>query len=412
TPAAEPQSGADKVRLEQRYRTLIEEIPAVTFFASLEGGANELYVSPQIEALLGFTQREWLEDPVLWFRQLHPEDMARWHEEFAKTLVTGEAFRSNYRFMAKDGRTVWVHGEAKVVRDAQGRPLFLQGIAFDITERIEAEQVLRRSREELERLVEQRTAELRADIAKREQVEETLRKANEQLRQKSEEIEQFVYAVSHDLKSPLVTCDNFAGLAAQDLAEGRYEELREDLNRIRHAVGKMRIAIEDLLELSRIGRISSELRLVDVGALVRQLVEEMSDTIRSAGAVVEIQPDMPNLWADSDRLASLFENLLSNALKYGCSDAEARVWVGGQQLPGEIRYFVRDAGPGIAPEFHKKVFGLFQRLDARKEGSGVGLAIVSKVAELHSGRAWVESQPGQGATFWVALPERRPGGDE
>ena len=118
---------SEKKRLEARYRTLVEEIPAVTFLASLDGGLSELYVSPQIEELLGFSQKEWLENPILWYTQLHEEDQERWHQEFALTLNSAEPFRSVYRFRARDGRVVWVYGEAKVGRDSDGSPLFCRG---------------------------------------------------------------------------------------------------------------------------------------------------------------------------------------------------------------------------------------------------------------------------------------------
>ncbi|HXG13003.1 MAG TPA: PAS domain S-box protein [Gemmataceae bacterium] len=145
-------------KAEARFRTLVESIPVVTFMASLDESVNELYVSPQIEMLLGFTQKEWLENPVLWYEQLHPDDRDRWHAEFARTCATGERFRSEYRFLARDGRVVWVHGEAQVVRDADGRPLFMQGIAYDITESKRAEQTLRELNEMLEQRVRERTA--------------------------------------------------------------------------------------------------------------------------------------------------------------------------------------------------------------------------------------------------------------
>jgi PAS domain S-box-containing protein len=147
----------EKKRLVARYRTLVEEIPAVTFMASFDGGVSELYVSPQIVDLLGFTQKEWLENPVLWYSQLHEDDKERWHTEFARTCASAEPFRSVYRFIARDGRVVWVHGEARVVRDADGRPVFLQGVAFDITEQQEAA-----------RLLEQRVAERTAALAESE----------------------------------------------------------------------------------------------------------------------------------------------------------------------------------------------------------------------------------------------------
>ena len=163
---------SDRKRMEARYRTLVEGIPAVTFMAALDEGDNEFYVSPQIEVMLGFTQDEWLGDPFLWYRQLHPDDRQRWGIEFARTCASGVNFRSEYRFISRDGREVWVHGEARVVRDEQGRPLFLQGIAFDITESKRAEQALLQSAEELERKVRERTAELqeatlRAELASR-----------------------------------------------------------------------------------------------------------------------------------------------------------------------------------------------------------------------------------------------------
>ena len=129
-----------KVRAaELRYRTLVEQIPAVTFMAVLGEGDNEIYVSPHIEALLGFTQAEWLENPFLWYSQLHPDDREIWHAEFARGIRTGGPFRAECRFLARDGRVVWVRGEARLIKDEVGRPLFLQGVAFDITESKRAE---------------------------------------------------------------------------------------------------------------------------------------------------------------------------------------------------------------------------------------------------------------------------------
>jgi PAS domain S-box-containing protein len=120
--------------VEQRMRTLVEQIPAVTFMAVLGKGKNELYVSPHIEHMLGYTQEEWLADPFLWYFSLHPDDRKLWTEEFARGCQEGGPFRAQCRFIARDGRVVWVHGEARVVKDELGRPELLQGVAFDITE--------------------------------------------------------------------------------------------------------------------------------------------------------------------------------------------------------------------------------------------------------------------------------------
>jgi PAS domain S-box-containing protein len=148
-PSEERAQAQASKRAEARYRTLVEQIPAVTFMASLEEGDNEIYIGPQIESLLGYTQKEWLDDPVLWFHRMHPDDQERWNAEFARGCAVGGPFRADCRFFARDGRTVWVHGEARVVRDAEGRPLFIQGVAFDITDIKAAEERMREAQETL-----------------------------------------------------------------------------------------------------------------------------------------------------------------------------------------------------------------------------------------------------------------------
>jgi PAS domain S-box-containing protein len=147
---------SDRKREEAKFRALIENIPAVTFIAPLDRSAPELYVSPQIEQMLGFSQAEWLADPVLWHRQLHPDDQERWNSQFAPTCAEATPFRSVDRFIAKDGRVVWVHGSANLVADSDGRLLFLQGVAFDVTAIKEAEEALRE---------QARLATLRADVS-------------------------------------------------------------------------------------------------------------------------------------------------------------------------------------------------------------------------------------------------------
>jgi PAS domain S-box-containing protein len=141
---------------EARYRGLIEQIPAVTFLARLTGGRNEMYVSPQIESLLGFTQDEWISDPVLWYRQTHPEDRERVSRTFAASCFSGKPFHEVFRVLTKKGETVWVDAAAKLVRDQQGGLLFLQGVGFDVTEQF-------RAVEARELLLREQTARAQAD---------------------------------------------------------------------------------------------------------------------------------------------------------------------------------------------------------------------------------------------------------
>lgn len=171
-----------------RYRTLVEQIPAVVFMAFLDKGIGEAYVSPQIEAMLGFSQEEWLNDPVRWYQHIHSDDKERWSIEAAQMFLTGEPLKSVYRVLARDGRVIWFHCEAKMVRRDNGRPWFIHGVGFDITELKQAERALKEAHDELEMRVLQRTAELKKanlelqlEIAERERAEMELRKARDEL---------------------------------------------------------------------------------------------------------------------------------------------------------------------------------------------------------------------------------------
>lgn len=129
--------------VEAKYRALVEQLPAVVFMAYLDRGIGEAYVSPQIEATLGFSQAEWLEDPVLWYRQVHPDDKDRWSREASEMFLSGKPLRSAYRVIARDGQVIWFHCEARMIRHPDGRPWFIHGVAFDITD-------LKRTEEELQ----------------------------------------------------------------------------------------------------------------------------------------------------------------------------------------------------------------------------------------------------------------------
>lgn len=137
---------------DARYQTLIEQIPAVVFMAFLDKGIGEAYVSPQIEAILGYTQEEWLNDPVRWYQKIHPDDKDRWSVEAAELFLLGNPLKSLYRVIASDGRVVWFHCEAKMVRNQDGRPWFIHGVAFDITELKSAEDAVKKSAEQLQTL--------------------------------------------------------------------------------------------------------------------------------------------------------------------------------------------------------------------------------------------------------------------
>ena len=236
--------------------------------------------------------------------------------------------------------------------------------------------------------------------------ERRLQQTHDELQQKNHEMEQFTHTVSHDLKTPLVTIQGFSSQLRRDLGESRLDRLPDFVNRIQNATERMKSLIDGLLDLSRIGRLVAPSETVDISKLVGQLVEQHREEILAEGAVVDVQPDMPAVYGDPVRIAQVFENLLANAIRYGRGPDSLQIRIGSERHGEETRFFVRDNGPGVAPEYHEQIFQLFERLNRKTEGTGVGLAIVRRVAELHGGKAWVESSPGHGATFWVSFHDR------
>jgi PAS domain S-box-containing protein len=226
-----------------------------------------------------------------------------------------------------------------------------------------------------------------------------------ELENKNSELERFTYTVSHDLKSPLVTINGFLGYLEQDAASGNLERFRSDTYRIQEAVNKMQRLLNELLELSRIGRTMNIPENIPFAELVREALEIVQGQLTERGVTVQIQPNLPTVIGDRPRLIEILQNLLDNAAKY----------MGGQPIPyieigqrgdenGKPVFFVKDNGIGIAPEFHERVFGLFDKLDVKSEGTGVGLALVKRIVEVHGGRIWVQSEPGKGSTFFFTLP--------
>ena len=142
------------LNVEERYRALVEQIPAVVFMAYLDKGIGEAYVSPQIEAALGFSQREWLEDPMRWYQQIHPDDKQRWSTEAAEMFLSGQPLKSAYRVLARDGRVLWFHCEAKMIRREDGQPWFIHGVGVDITELKKAENELQQERNVLSAILD------------------------------------------------------------------------------------------------------------------------------------------------------------------------------------------------------------------------------------------------------------------
>jgi signal transduction histidine kinase len=227
---------------------------------------------------------------------------------------------------------------------------------------------------------------------------------------KNAELERFSYTASHDLKSPLITIKGFLGFLREDAKRGNQKRLEADIQRISDAADKMQRLLNDLLELSRVGRSLSEFESIDVNDMIPEVLELLHGRISGGAAPirVSVEENLPQVYGDRARLLEVWQNLIDNAAKFMGSQSDPQIEIGqaGNDKAGLPVFFVRDNGMGMDPKFKDRIFGLFDKLDPRSEGTGIGLALIKRIIEFHGGRIWVESELGKGSTFYFTLPQR------
>jgi len=247
------------------------------------------------------------------------------------------------------------------------------------------------------------------DITDRKHIEAEREKLIEELEAKNEELERFTYTVSHDLKSPLVTINGFLGYLEQDAVSGNTERFKKDIHRIQDAVNKMQRLLNELLELSRIGRKLNPSATFSFEEVVNEALDIVNGRLETQHVTVQVLPqiDQSIVYGDKPRLIEAMQNMFDNAAKYMGGQTNPHIEIGRleKEEEGKPIYYIKDNGIGIAPEYHERIFGLFNKLDANSEGTGVGLALVKRIIEIHGGRIWVESEVGKGSTFYFTLPK-------
>lgn len=362
-------------RAEARYRALVEQIPAVTFMAALDEGMSEMYVSPQIEALLGFSQKEWLDDPILWFKQLHPDDQDLWTREFSRGIASGGPFRAECRVLTRDRRVVWILGEARLVRDDAGHPLFLQGIAFDITESKRAEQQMRDAQE-----TKIRTERLAA-------------------------VGRLAASIGHDIRNPLGAIGNAFYYVKKRLSgTGLGEDARvaQVLGVIENELGTINRIVTDLLDYAR------ERRPQLVACPLAPLVADAISVVPAPAHVTidnQVSDTLPVPDLDKDQFRQVIVNLVQNAAEAIPEGRQGRVVVTATVSDEEIRIAIADNGAGIPEEQLDKIFEPLYT--SKVKGTGLGLSIVSNAVNRHGGTLEVQSRRNVGTTFTVRLPRQR-----
>ncbi|MEA1946921.1 MAG: ATP-binding protein [Thermodesulfobacteriota bacterium] len=255
------------------------------------------------------------------------------------------------------------------------------------------------------------------EVSERKRAQKALKKNEKKLEAlltelaaKNAELETFVFSVSHDLKTPIVTIEGFVGALREDFGNLIPEDGEKYLNYIGDATRKMELLINDLLELSRIGRLTVKKTEFPFADVIEEAITALQPQIKKRGVQVAVTQDLPLVYGEKKRLVQVMENLLSNAIKYiGKENPCPRIEVGAQEQDDQKVIFVRDNGIGIEKIYFEKIFQVFQRLPSAKkleQGTGVGLAIVKRVIQYHGGRVWLESEPGKGATFFFTLKDK------
>lgn len=354
-------------RSERDYRGLFEAArDAILVLDPVE--ARILEVNPRASLLYGYSQEE-----MQGMSLGEITDLRTARKRLKEILAEGrlQPFATTHR--RKDGSRMSLEVHAGLMEYRGNRAVL--SIHHDVTDRIRTE----REREEL--------------ILK--------------LEERQEEMERFTYTLSHDLKSPVFTILGFLGLLDRDAAEGRLDAVRKDIEQIQTAANQVRRLLEELLELSRLGYVDNKPEEIDLTEVAEEALSICAGQVDERRVEVLVAADLPRVLADHSRLLAVFQNLIDNAVKFMGETEKPQIRIYRRRDDADDVVCVADNGRGIDRKFHERVFGLFDRLETEGDGSGIGLALVQRVIEGHSGRVWVESEgAGHGSTFCFTLPRR------
>ena len=355
---------------------------------------NRRYFDDQACYLLGIDPTTFSGAAEEVFKVLHPDDRETVWEALARTLERDVPYVTEYRVTWPDGGVHYIAARGKLVRDDEGRAVRLNGLIWDISERRQMEEELRKSRDDLELRVGERTAELSATVARLELV--------------NAELQEFAFVASHDLQEPLRKIQTFCDMAKKRCAPVLDITSQQYLDRVINSASRMRQLLSDLLQFSRVAAKPEPFEKIDLVKIVREAADVFEKTVKNTGALVDIE-SMPAIEADESQMLRLFQNLIGNALKFR-SNGIPKVKVYGKLVArGLCEILIEDNGIGFDQQFAELIFKPFQRLHNRNEyeGTGMGLAICRKIIERHGGSIRARSEPGKGSTFIIRLPVKQ-----
>ena len=227
-----------------------------------------------------------------------------------------------------------------------------------------------------------------------------------ELPERKNELEQLFYSISHDLRSPLVSLQGFSALLMEAVEDREWKEAEECGVRVQRASDRLESLVDDLLEMGKVSHSEVEFKVVSVAGIMEDIQEMLSSNLNETGVVLSSASALPDITADETRVRLILQNLITNAIRYGCSGAMKKIEVGYQASKLHHKFFVRNRGEGVPEQFREKIFNLFQRLDTHLSGSGLGLTIVRKAARVMGGDAWYQEAESGGSEFWFSLAKK------
>ena len=364
-----------------RYIKLYEFSPDMHVSVDPET-AKVLACNQTLADRLGLTKEDIIGSSI--FDIYPPEFQEEARKVFDTFQATGSIKDAELALQTADGHHIPVLLNVEAIRDETGKILYSNSVWRDIT-------VRKHLQEELE--------------AANEKLEEKVRVQTEELKLRNKELEQFAYVASHDLREPIRTLNGFANLLERKLGPELDEELNSYLAYIKQASARMSKLVTGLLDHATLGR-NKEVIEVDLGQMLEGVKDDLTEQIQAANAEVYIS-EMPVLDGYFTELRLLFQNLISNGIKFRAKNRTPIIRVSASQNGKEWIFSVADNGIGISEEYLDKIFEIFQRLHPKDEyqGTGIGLAHCKKIVELHHGDIWVESQEGEGSSFHFTIPE-------
>ena len=404
---------------ERKYRRFFQASKDCTFFTSQDG--RWLDMNQAAVSLFGYEGKEELREISIPDLYADPAD----REEHIRRIAQ-QGFTKDYAvdLRKKDGSVIKTLITSVVVKDDEGNVIGFQGTIRDITERVRAEEELQQHREHLEELVEAHTAELNERVAEVEKLNRgmvnltqdlqatnhSLKTTTARLQEVNQELNDFAYVVSHDLKAPLRGITQLAGWLAEDYGDALDTDGQEMVNLLISRTKRMHGLIEGILQYSRVGRVKEKKKNVNLNLLVQEVIKMLAPPEHIQ---VAVKDELPTVVEERTRLRQVFQNLVDNGIKF-IDQPKGWVSVDYADEGDHWLFSVSDNGPGIKEKYHNKIFQMFQTLAPRDkaagatevESTGVGLALVKKIVDTWGGRVWVESTVGEGSTFYFTLPKK------